>query len=46
MKAIALARVSPKEQEEDHSIAAQRQRLADHGSRGGLDVCRIFELVE
>ena len=29
MKAIILARVSTKEQEEGHSIAAQRQRLVN-----------------
>ena len=46
MKAIVLARVSTKEQEEGHSIAAQRQRLADYCTRKGLDVIRTFELVE
>lgn len=46
MKAIVLARVSTKEQEEGHSIAAQRQRLADYCFRKGLDVIRTFELVE
>jgi site-specific DNA recombinase len=46
MKAIVLARVSTKEQEEGHSIGAQRQRLADYCARKGLDVIRTFELVE
>jgi site-specific DNA recombinase len=46
MKAIVLARVSTKEQEEGHSIGAQRQRLADYCARKGLDVIRAFELVE
>jgi hypothetical protein len=46
MKAIILARVSTKEQEEGHSIAAQRQRLADYCARKGLTVIRVFELVE
>lgn len=46
MKAIILARVSTKEQEEGHSIAAQRQRLVDYCARKGLNVVRIFELVE
>ncbi len=46
MKAIILARVSTKEQEEGHSIGAQRQRLADHCARKGLDVIRTFELIE
>jgi DNA invertase Pin-like site-specific DNA recombinase len=42
MKAIILARVSMKGQEEGHSIAAQRQRLVDYlraqGSEGDQDV--------
>lgn len=46
MKAIILARVSTKEQEEGHSIAAQRQRLTEYSARKGLDVIRTFELVE
>ena len=46
MKAIILARVSTKEQEEGHSIAAQRQRLIDYCLRKGLKVIKIFELVE
>ena len=46
MKAIILARVSSKEQEEGHSIAAQRQRLADYCARKALDVIRTFELIE
>jgi site-specific DNA recombinase len=46
MKAVILARVSTKEQEEGHSIAAQRQRLHDYCTRKGLDVVRVFELVE
>src|SRR5215471_14012944 len=46
MKAIILARVSTKEQEEGHSIAAQRQRLIEYCARKGLDVIRAFEIVE
>lgn len=46
MKAVILARVSTKEQEEGHSIAAQRQRLIDYCARKGLNVIRTFELVE
>ncbi len=46
MKAIILARVSTKEQEEGHSIAAQRQRLVDYCARKGLQVIKIFELIE
>lgn len=46
MKAIILTRVSTKEQEEGYSIAAQRQRLVEYCTRKGLDVIRMFELVE
>jgi site-specific DNA recombinase len=46
MRAIILARVSTKEQEEGHSIAAQRQRLLDYCARKGLTVIRTFELIE
>ena len=46
MKAIILARVSTKEQEEGHSIAAQRQRLAEYCQRKGLEVVRVFEIIE
>jgi site-specific DNA recombinase len=46
MKAIILARVSTKEQEEGHSIGAQRQRLVDYCARKGLEVIKIFELIE
>ena len=46
MKAIILARVSTKEQEEGHSIGAQRQRLSDYCARKNLDVIRSFELIE
>jgi site-specific DNA recombinase len=46
MKAIILARVSTKEQEEGHSIAAQRQRLVEYCARKALKVIKTFELVE
>ena len=46
MKAIILARVSTKEQEEGHSIAPQRQRLVDYCARKGLKVIKTYELVE
>ena len=46
MKAIILARVSTKEQEEGHSIAAQRQRRVDYCARKGLKVIKTYELVE
>lgn len=46
MKAIILARVSTKEQEDGHSIAAQVQRLQEYCQRKDLKVMRVFELVE
>jgi site-specific DNA recombinase len=46
MKAIILARVSTKEQEEGHSIAAQRARLVDYCARKGLHVIQTFDLIE
>ncbi|MBI1425823.1 MAG: recombinase family protein, partial [Gammaproteobacteria bacterium] len=45
-QAIILTRVSSKEQEEGYSIDAQRHRLETYCNRRGLDVIRIFELVE
>jgi site-specific DNA recombinase len=46
MKAIIFTRVSTKEQEEGHSIAAQRQRLIEYCARKSLKVIKTFELVE
>lgn len=47
MKAIILARVSSREQEEEgHSLAAQVQRLKDYCHRKGLQVIRTVEIVE
>jgi DNA invertase Pin-like site-specific DNA recombinase len=46
MQAIIVARVSTKEQEEGHSIAAQRQRLVDYCARRGFPVIKTFEIVE
>jgi len=46
MKSIILARVSTKEQEDGHSIAAQTQRLQDYCERKGLDVIQSFEIIE
>src|SRR5258707_2328812 len=46
MKAIILARVSTKEQEEGYSIAAQRQRLVEYCTRKSLDIIKTFEIVE
>ncbi len=46
MKAVILARVSTKEQEDGHSIGAQKQRLKDYCERKGLEVIRTFEIIE
>ena len=46
MKAITLARVSTKEQQENHSIAAQRQHLVDCCFGERSDVFPTFEFVE
>ncbi|MFN8694678.1 MAG: recombinase family protein [Holosporales bacterium] len=46
MKAIILARVSTKEQEDGHSLNAQKQRLGDYCQRKGLTVIKTFELIE
>lgn len=46
MKAIILARVSTKEQEEGHSIEAQKQRLTEYCSRKGLQVIKTFQIIE
>ena len=46
MKAVILARVSSKEQEEGHSLPAQQSRLIEYAKRKGLDVIKIFKIVE
>lgn len=46
MKAIILARVSSKEQEENNSIPAQTRRLLDYSSRHNLQVIETYQLVE
>ncbi len=45
-KAIILARVSTKDQEEGYSIAAQKHRLQQYCERKNLEIIRTFELVE
>lgn len=45
-KAIILARVSSKEQEEGHSIEAQKHRLQVYCQRKGLEVVKTFEITE
>ena len=46
MKAIILARVSSKEQEDNNSIPAQTRRLHEYTDRFGLDVIEVCQLVE
>lgn len=46
MKAIILARVSSKEQEEGHSLTAQVARLTEYANRKGLEIIRVFEIIE
>lgn len=46
MKAVILARVSSKEQEEGHSIRAQIHRLEEYCARNDLHVIRTFEIIE
>ncbi len=45
-KAIILARVSSKEQEEGYSIDAQKHRLETYCLRRNLNVVRVFEITE
>ena len=46
MKAIILARVSSKEQEDNNSIPAQTRRLVDYAERKELEVIETIQLVE
>jgi site-specific DNA recombinase len=46
MKAILLARVSSREQEENNSIPAQVRRLQDYADRRGFSDTEIHKLVE
>lgn len=45
-KAVILARVSSKEQEDGYSIDAQKYRLQEYCTRKGLETLRIFEFSE
>ena len=45
-KAVILTRVSTKEQEEGHSLAAQNTRLIEYCKRKNLDVVKSFEIIE
>jgi site-specific DNA recombinase len=46
MKAIILARVSSKEQEDGQSIPAQVRRLTEYAEKNQLDVIKIFQITE
>lgn len=46
MKAIILSRVSTNEQQEGHSIDAQKARLRDYCQRKNLQVIKEFEIIE
>ena len=47
MKAIILARVSTKEQQEEgHSIPSQVQRLTEYAKSKNLHIHQIFKIVE
>ena len=46
MKAIILSRVSTNDQQEGHSIQAQKARLRQYCERKNLDVIKEFEIVE
>ncbi|MDA9163550.1 recombinase family protein [Rickettsiaceae bacterium] len=45
-KEIAIPRVSSKEQEEGYSIDAQKRRLEEYCMRNGLELIKVFEVVE
>lgn len=46
MKAILLARVSSREQQEGMSIPAQERRLREYADRKGLQVDQVFAITE
>ena len=46
MKAIILTRVSSKEQEDGHSLAAQERRLTEYAYRKGLEVLKTYQIIE
>lgn len=46
MKAIILVRVSSREQEEGHSLNAQKMRLVEYCQRRNMQVLKICEIVE
>ena len=46
MKAVILARVSSKEQEEGYSLDAQKDRLINYCNRNNLEVIKNFTIIE
>lgn len=46
MKAVILARVSTKEQEEGHSISAQIERLKEYCDRKNLTLLKTYKIIE
>ena len=46
MKAVILTRVSTKEQEDGHSLAAQNTRLTEYAKRKELTVIKTFQIIE
>lgn len=46
MKAIILARVSSKEQEDGQSIPAQVRRLTEYADRHQLTILKVFQITE
>ena len=46
MKAVILTRVSTKEQEDGHSLAAQNTRLIEYAKRKELTVIKTYQIIE
>lgn len=46
MKAVILARVSSKEQEEGYSLDAQKDRLVNYCNRYNLEIIKTFTIIE
>ena len=46
MKAVILARVSTKEQEDGHSLDAQISNLKHYAERKSLDIIKQYTIIE
>ena len=46
MKAVILARVSTKEQEDGHSLGAQSRNLEQYADRKNLEIVKVFTIIE